>query len=32
MDKGEYNRSTGINFETFFVFDLHKRLAKRFTV
>ena len=27
LDKGECRRSTGINFGTFIVFDLHKRLA-----
>ena len=32
MDKGECRRSAGINFGIFFVFDLHKRLARRFTV
>ena len=32
MDKGECRRSTRINFGTFIAFDLHKRLAKRFTV
>ena len=32
MDKRECRRSTGINFRTFVVFDLHKRLAKEFTV
>ena len=32
MDKGECRRSTRINFETFIVFHLHKRLAKQFTV
>ena len=31
MDKGGCRRSAGINFETFIVFDLHKRLAKWFT-
>ena len=29
MDKGECRRSTGTNFGTFIVFDLHKRFAKR---
>ena len=32
MDKRECRRSIGINFRTFVVFDLHKRLAKEFTV
>ena len=32
MDKGECRHSTRINFGTFIGFDLHKRLAKRFTV
>ena len=32
MDKGECRRSTRINFGTFIAFDLHKQLAKRFTV
>ena len=32
MGKDECSRSTGINFETFIVFHLHKRLAKRFAV
>ena len=27
VDKGEGRRSTGINFGTFIVFDLHKQLA-----
>ena len=27
LDKDEYRRFTGINFGTFIVFDLHKRLA-----
>ena len=27
VDKGEWRRSAGINFGTFIVFDLHKRLA-----
>ena len=31
MNKGECRPSTGINFGTFAVFDLHKQLAKRFT-
>ena len=32
MDKGECKCSAGIIFGTFIVYDLHKRLAKRFTV
>ena len=32
MDKGEYRHSTSIHFGTFIVFDLHKQLAKWFTV
>ena len=32
MDKGKCRHSTKINFATFVVFDLHKQLAKRFTV
>ena len=32
MEKGECRHSTGINFVTFSVFDLHKGLAKLFTV
>lgn len=32
MDTGECNCSAGIIFGTFVVYDLHKRLAKRFTV
>ena len=31
MDKGECRRSTEIDGGTFIVFDLHKRIAKRFT-
>ena len=31
MDKGDCRPSTGINFGTFFVSDLHKQLAKWFT-
>ena len=27
LDKGECRRSTGVNFGTLIVFDLHKRLA-----
>ena len=32
MEKSECKRSTRFNFRTYIVFDLHKRLAKRFTV
>ena len=32
MDKGECRRSIWNNFGKFTVFDLHKQLAKRFTV
>ena len=31
MDKRECRSSTGINFGTFIVFDLHKRFGKRLT-
>ena len=32
MNIGKCRRSTGINFRTLIVFDLHERLVKRFIV